>query len=547
LVIPPHARTLGKLLDEMAARYPEREAIIFEDHKITYKEFQQKAESLAKGFLRIGVGKGDRVAILMSNRPEFMFSIFGLAKIGAIFVGVSTWSKSRELSYILRHSDASTLIIMDRFLKNDYAAMLYELCPELQVSKPGELLSERFPFLRRVIFYSSTKYPGTYEFEQLYTLGEGVPVQLVNNAQEEVKPQDTAYILYTSGSTATPKGVILNHRGLIENSFNIGERLHLTEKDRVWIAVPLFWAYGSANAMMATITHGACAVLQEYFEPTKALEILSKEKCTCCYTLPTMTHAMFNHPDRKKYDLSSLRTGITIGSPQIIRMTIEFGIKEICNVYGGTETYGNCTVTDAKEPEDVRINTQGKPLPGVRIKIVDPNTRKPLPPNEVGEICVKGYITGYYKDEDRNATSFDEEGYFITRDSGMLDEEGRMHFKGRLDDMIKVAGINVSPIEVEEFLQTHPKVNLACVIGVPDKVKGQAIVAFLQLKENVVCTEEEIIQFCKQHISSYKVPKYVRFKTSFPLTDTGKIHKNLLRLEAIKELGLEESKEGSTF
>jgi len=275
---------------------------------------------LAKGFLKIGVGKGDRVALLMSNRPEFLFILFGLAKIGAIFVGVSTWSKIRELNYVLRHSDASTLIMMDRFLKNDYISMLYELCPELRGSKAGELHSAKFPFLRRVICYSSTKYqyPRIYDFEQLYTLAEEISDEQLKNAQEEVKPQDIAYILYTSESTATPKAVMLTHRGLVENPFNIGERQHLTEQDRVWIPVPLFWAYGAANSMMATITHGACAFLQEFFEPAKALEILERERCAVCYTLPTITQAMFNHPDRKLRDLSSLRTGLTIGPPEVI-------------------------------------------------------------------------------------------------------------------------------------------------------------------------------------------------------------------------------------
>jgi fatty-acyl-CoA synthase len=339
------------------------------------------------------------------------------------------------------------------------------------------------------------------------------------------------YILYTSGSTARPKGVTLLHYGLIENGFNIGERQHIREDDRLWLAVPLFFSFASANAIMATLTHGAGIVIQENFDADVALNLIEKHRCSIYYGMPVMTHAIYNHPDRDKYDLSSLQKGLTIGPKDVIKQTAKL-VPNISNVYGSTETYGNCCVGDGLEDQESRHVCQGKPLPGVEVKIVDPDTRKRLEPGEIGEACVRGYITpGYYQDEKNNQSSFDEEGYLVTGDLAYIDESGYFYFVSRIKEMIKTGGINVSPLTVEECLLEHPDITDAHVVGVSDSVKGEVIAAILKITDHKVVSKDEVISYCKEKLPSYSVPKYVEFWSTedFPLTDTGKISKLLIK------------------
>jgi len=539
----PKSRTLGDLLDEMAELYPNDEVLIFGEERYTWQQFKNNTDELAKGLLRLGVKKGDKVGILMSNRPQWLFVDFACAKIGAILAAFSTWYKARELGYVLNHSDATVFILMDRFLNNDYASILNEICPELASSQPGKLNSRNFPMLRTVICFSDKRYPGAYTFQQVMELGKFEAERELRDRQLQVDPKDIANILYTSGTTAFPKGVQLAHFGLIENGFNIGERQHLSHADCLWLAVPLFFSLASANAIMAILTHGGAIAMQESFDPAEAMKIIEQEMCTCYYAMPNMTIAIAHHRDRGKHNLSSLRTGVTIGPPETIKLTAELGAAEICNVYGMTETYGNCCVADGRWPLELRMVSQGQPLPGQEIKIVDAETRQPLPPGQVGEICVRGYITpGYYKDLDLNAKSFDSEGYLLTGDLGMMDEENRMYYRGRIKDLIKTGGINVSPLEVEEFLHTHPKVKQAHVVGVPDPIKDEVVMAFIEVKAGEMVTDAEIVDYCKGQIASYKVPKFIRFvkDEELPRTATGKVQKTALRELAMKEAPPEE-------
>jgi len=322
---------------------------------------------------------------------------------------------------------------------------------------------------------------------------------------------------------------MFTHAGCLENGFNIGERQHLTRADRLWLAVPLFWSFAAANALMALTTHGGTTVLQERFDADEAVRLIAAERCTVYYGMSHMARAMLNAPAWGHYDTRSLRTGLTIGTPEEMALTMHgLGVREICNVYGATETYGNATVTDASEPEALRLHSQGKPLPGMQLRIVDPETRVVLPPGKVGEILVAGYVTpGYHRDPENNAQAFDAEGYFRTGDLGMLDAEGRLHFRGRLKDLIKSGGINISPLEVEAYLMTYPKVQYASVVGLPDAMKGEVPVAAVQLREGEAATAEEIRGFCRNHIASYKIPVHVVFlqPDEFPRTSTGKVQK----------------------
>jgi fatty-acyl-CoA synthase len=348
-------------------------------------------------------------------------------------------------------------------------------------------------------------------------------------------------VLYTSGSTARPKGVTLAHAACLENGFHIGERQHLTGTDRLWLAVPLCWSFAAANALMALLTHGGTVVLQERFEPETAVRLIAAERCTVYYGMSHMARAMLEAPAWGHVDTRALRTGLTIGTPEEVALTMHgLGVRQVCNVYGATETYGNATVTDAAEPEPVRLQSQGTPLPGMRLRIVDPDTRATLPPGEVGEILVAGRVTpGYYRDPEANAGAFDAEGAFRTGDLGRLDREGRLHFQGRLKELIKSGGITISPLEVEAYLMTHPKVQYAAVVGLPDAVKGEVPVAAVELRAEAAATAEEICGFCRGHIASYKVPVHVIFlrPDEFPRTTTGKVEKMALSQVMAAQLG----------
>jgi fatty-acyl-CoA synthase len=369
--------------------------------------------------------------------------------------------------------------------------------------------------------------------------GGGVPSPALRAAADAVRPEDVCYILYTSGSTADPKGVMLHHRGTIENCFNIGERQHLTHEDRLWLVTPLFYGLASVNAMPAIYTHGGCIVLQEYFDAGHALELMERERCTVYYGLGHMTKALVDHPDFGRRDISTLEKGVTGFSPEDKRLALQtLGVRRCCSVYGLTESYGNCCLTDADDPLEVYLHTQGLPLPGWEFKIVDPENRRQLPRGQLGLLCIKGYTTiGYYKNEAETARSFDDEGFFITGDLAALDDDGRLRFHSRLKEVIKVGGINVSPQEVEHILERHAGVRQAHVVGVPDPVKGEIIVAFVEPAGDGL-TEDELRGFVKEQAASFKVPRHVLFRTDaqLPHVASGKVPKYRLREEAVREI-----------
>jgi fatty-acyl-CoA synthase len=357
----------------------------------------------------------------------------------------------------------------------------------------------------------------------------------VRAAQAAVTPADPCVILYTSGSTATPKGVVLRHGSLIENGFGIGERQHLTAADRVWLAVPLFWSFGSANALPAIMTHGGSIALQEIFEPGEALALLDEKRCTVYYGMPNMARLILEHPDRQRRALATMRTGLTIGLPEDLQMTIDaVGARELCNVYGSTETYGNCAVTDARDDLALRLTTQGRPLPGMTIRVVDPESGRTLAPGEVGEFRVKGHVMpGYYNDAEQTRRAFDADGYFVTGDLGLIGDDGRVRFRGRLKEMIKTGGINVAPLEVEAVLLTHAAVKQAYVVGVPDRARGEVVVAAVEVHDDATASAEGLAAFCRERLAGYKVPTRFVFRKAdeFPRTPTGKVQKPQLRDE----------------
>jgi fatty-acyl-CoA synthase len=530
----PRGRTLPDLLDELVARQPDREFIVGAEARFTYARTRARARELAGGLLGLGVRPGDKVALLMGNRPEWLLVGFAVTTLGATLVPISTWSRPRELEYVLNHCEASTLITVDRFLEQDFVATV------------GQLGAARLPRLRRVVCLPTGARPvteaGGLPVIAFDALPARVPDAEIDAAQRAVKGSDIAYILYTSGTTSAPKGVQIQHFGLVENMFHIGERQHLGPGDRMWMGISLFWGFGCENALLAVMTHGGCLVLQERFDAGQALALIERERCSVYYGTPNIALALWEHPDRARRDLTSLRTGAAIGSPTAMQMVMDVGAREICNVYGLTEVYGNCTVTDAGDPVDVRLHTVGRPLPGVELRILHPETRRALAPGEVGEIAVRGYVTpGYYRDPERNAAAFDADGFFLTGDYGYVDGDGRLRFRGRLKEMVKSGGINVAPVEVEEVLLAHPAVEQAYVVGLPDPRREEILAAIVVLREGQAATGPETLRtHCRQALAAFKVPQHFRFlaRTDLPVTATGKVQKVRLREALIAELGL---------
>ena len=516
----PRSRTVPALLAELAEGHPEAQFVVGDGRRLRYPEFRAEARRFARGLHALGVRRGDKVAILMGNRPEWLIADFAVLALGAVMVSLNTWATRRELAWMLDHSETSVLVTVDRFLGQDYTGALGE------ATAAGEL-----PKLRHVVRIApdGRELPGGVSWESVIEAGESVPESVIDEAQAAVEPPDVACILYTSGSTSTPKGVQLQHYALIENMWHIGERQHLRAGDRLWLAVSLFWGLGCENALFALMTHAGTIVLQERFEAGEAIDLIEREGCTVVYATPNMVRAIAEHPGCRPDRLASLRTGVTIGTPEQVRLLADLGANEVCNVYGLTETYGNCTVTDAHDPIEVRMASVGRPLPGFELAIEDPETRRPLPAGEVGEIKVRGYVTcGYYRAEDKNREAFDDGGWFLTGDLGYLDESGGLHFRGRLKEMIKTGGINVAPVEVEEVLMSHPRVEQAYVVGLPDAERDEIVAAVVVPREDPGAVDEAALRaHCAGALAAYKRPRRYRLVAAgdLPLTTTGKVRK----------------------
>src|SRR5271167_5191687 len=531
----PASRTLGDLVDEMATARPGAEALVFRDERLDYAGLKVRVDEFARAFLAAGIRRGDRIALLVTNRTEWIVAAFASAKIGAVVAALSTFSTPRELAWTLEHSGAAALITLDAFRGRRFLDALRDLCPEVDGSPPGALRSARLPNLRTVVAVEGPAPTAVFSLPQFLARGAPVDAAALAAAQQAVTPEDICYILYTSGSTAAPKGVTLAHGPLIANGFDIGERQHLRASDRLWVAVPLFWSFGSANALPAIMTHGGCVVLQESFEAGEALALIERERCSVYYGMGHIARAMLEHENHPGRRLGAMRTGLTIGPPEDIRMTIEaLGAEELCNVYGSTETYGNCAVTDARDPLPLRLHSQGRPLPGMTIRAVDLVTRRALPAGEIGELAVRGYVTpGYFQAPELDAEAFDQEGSFLTGDLGSIKADGRVRFRGRLKEMIKTGGINVAPLEVEQVLLQHPDIVQAYVVGVPDQAKGEIVAAAVELRAGAATDTGSIIAFCRERLASYKVPARLALRTAaqLPRTPTGKIHKPSLAEE----------------
>lgn len=525
----PYSRTLAELLLELSDRTPDAPAVVTEEGEtFSYGDLHRRAAAVAGTLSSLGVGRGDVVALLCTNRIEWLAAAFGAVRVGATVAAFNTWARLWDLEYMLASARPSVLITLDRLRGQSYLALLEQLVPEAWEGPAGEWRAKRFPELAAIAVIGAEQPEGLHAFAE-WLKRDAEPTSFVPG--RGASAVDTAFIVYTSGSTARPKVVPLLHYAMIENGFNIGERMQLTPDDRVWLPAPLFWSYGCANALSSTFTHGATLVLQEAFDPGKALEIIDRERCTVAYTLPNITAALVSHDQFDRARVASLRTGLTIGLPSDIdRAANELGAEHICNIYGGTETYGNCCVTPADAPLERRLESQGPPLPGVELRIVDKKTRKTLRPGETGEICVRGYVvTGYLGENGLGGALFDADGFFRTGDLGFLDEQGWLHFQARDTDMIKTGGINISPQEVEDFLRQHPAVLEVGVVGVADEKLAEVPVAFVIVTPGAETSPEELKAYCKERIANFKIPARFSIRDALPKTTTGKLDRRTLK------------------
>jgi fatty-acyl-CoA synthase len=511
--------TFFELVAAIAQDAPDRPAVLTAGRGATYAGLQQRALRVAGGLARLGVGPDSRVGLLCNNRVEWIESLLAVSRIGATLVPISTWSTAAELEFILGDCRVDTLITLDGFGGQQWREALLG----------SEVVKAH---VRTIVLVEGTPAEGWLSYEHLAKPG---PAPLARRpVADSHKP---FVILYTSGSSARPKAVPLVEAVILENGFNIGERQGLCASDRVLASIPLFWSYGAANALPATLTHGATMVLQSRFEPAGALDLIEQHRCTGIYTLPAMTSALLAHPAFRPERTKTLRTGVTIGSPQdVIKAAGELGIREICNIYGSTETYGNCCVTPHDWPLERRAASQGPPLPGVTLRIRDGATGALLPAGEVGQIEVKGHLTpGYLFDSARhNSEVFTADGWFRTGDLGRLNGDGTLVYAGRSSEMIKRSGINVSPAEVEEVLQQHPDVGLAGVTGAPDPVKGEVIIAYVIPRPGATISQDGLVAFCRERLSTYKLPDHVIAATDLPLTPTGKLMRRELKALAAR-------------
>ena len=552
--------TIGDLLDQQAERYGDNDALVHVDWDVryTYQEFRDECDRVARGLMALGINKGDHVGIWATNYPEWVVAQFATAKIGAVLVTVNPAYRTHELEYLLQQSDAAALMLIGNFRTSDYVTMLNEVVPELADSAPGQLHSEKLSHLRNVIFIppygegddvaDGECPPGMVAWDDMRNRGEEISPAALAQRQAECHPDDVICIMYTSGTTGNPKGVMLTHHNLVSNASYVVEGLRFTEADRLCIPVPFYHCFGSSISTLGCVTRGSAMVVpSEYFDPGKTLVAVEKERCTALHGVPTMFIAQLEHPDFDGFDLGSLRTGIMAGSPcpiEVMRQVIDrMGAKEMTVGYGLTEASPVITLTSSDDTIERRVTTVGPVIPQVEVKIADPETGREMPAGEQGELCSRSFMNmkGYYKMPEATAAAIDAEGWLHTGDLATVDDDGYYKITGRLKDMIIRGGENVYPREIEEFLYTNPKVADVQVIGVPDQRFGEEIMAWVMLKAEQEATEEEIKEFCRGRIAHYKVPRYVKFVSEFPMTVTGKIQKFVMRETSIQELHLQEA------
>jgi fatty-acyl-CoA synthase len=525
---PIRDATVGQLLSRLAGTLPDHEALVYHDRRLrwTFGALEQEARLIARGLMAAGVARGDRVAVWATNVPEWITLQFALAKIGAILVTVNTSLRAREIEYLLRQSEASTLVTIAGFKGVDYMAEFRESGAQVP----------------RVIFIGESCPADAMPFAKLRDLATSVSDFDLDARESTVGVDDVINMQYTSGTTGFPKGVMLSSRNIVNNGYWIGEGLGYTPADRLCLCVPLFHCFGCVLGVLAAFTHGTCLCPIEFFEPKGVLETIDREQCTAVYGVPTMFLAELEHPDFGRFNTASLRTGIMAGAlcpePLMRRVIDEMHLPELTIVYGLTETSPGLTQTARDADLIERTQTVGRVLPEVEVRVVDPQTGATAAAGADGELWAKGYVVmqGYYQMPEATAAAITPEGWLKSGDQASIDEAGRVRITGRIKDVIIRGGENIAPKEVEDVLRGHPAIADASVYAVASEFFGEEVAAALRVRPGAQVEMEEVRAFCRDRIARFKVPKFIRIVEAFPLTASGKIQKFRLREDHETEL-----------
>jgi len=543
-------QTIGRFFDEACASHAEREALIVrhQDVRLTYAQLKLKVDALACGLMRLGLEPGDRIGIWSQNNMEWALTQFATAKAGLVLVNINPAYRRSELEYALNKVGCRALILSPAFKTSNYLEMIADLAPELGHCEPGLLRSHRLPALEMVIRMGADRSPGMLNFDELLRAPAREEFAALAVLSEKLQFDDPINIQFTSGTTGHPKGATLSHHNILNNGYFVGEAIKLVPGDRLCIPVPLYHCFGMVMGNLGCLTHGATMVYPaEAFEPLAVLETVAQERCSALYGVPTMFIAALDHPRFAEFDLSSLRTGIMAGSPcpiEVMKRVIgKMNMSEVTIAYGMTETSPVSFQSGTDDPIDRRVSTVGRVQPHLEVKIVDTDGRI-VPRGTPGELCTRGYsvMLGYWGDEAKTREAIDAGGWMHTGDLAIIDDEGYCNIVGRIKDMVIRGGENIYPREIEEFLYAHPKVLDVQVVGIPDQRFGEELCAWIIVREGEGLTEDEVRAYCQGQIAHYKIPRYIRFVDSFPMTVTGKIQKFQIRQKMKEELGLDEAK-----
>jgi len=535
--------TIGAVLRRAAKRQPNRRALVFSQtgFKATFDTYDALVDDVARSLMALNVKKGDHVAVWATNWPEWTLLFMAAARIGAVLVTVNPAYRTHELAYALEQSDTQALFLIDRFKSSDYFGMIARVRDQL-------------PELRFVVSMKDDAPAGVLAWPDFLALGRAVRRSKVRAREAELSPEDPVNLQYTSGTTGFPKGVLLSHRSLLHNAFHVGECQQLGPEDRVCVPVPFYHCFGIVLGTLCCMVR-ECTMLvpSEYFDAEAVLDCVERERATALYGVPTMFVALLEHETWPGRDLSSLRTGIMAGSPCPVevmnRVVGEMGAREMTIAYGLTEASPVITQTRTEDPVEIRVETVGRPIPGVEVRVVDPVDERVVPDGEQGELQARGHGTmlGYYKMPEATAEAIVEGGWLRTGDLAVRQADGCYRITGRIKDMIIRGGENIYPREIEEFLYTHPAVESVQAVGVPDPHFGEEVCVWVKPRRGVPVSPAELKAFCRDHLAHFKVPRYVKLVDEFPLTVTGKVQKFRIREMAVEELGLRRAPDGVAF
>ncbi len=533
-------RTFGQALQWAAATHGDHTAVVCGDERLSFAELAARVDAFARGLIALGVARGENVALWMSDRTEWLVARWAVPAIGAVLVPVNTRFRENDVKYVLAQSDAQTLIIEDGSRGVSYFGILGELDPHYRAHARDQWQSPLFPALRRVIGAGQETPPSMHAFAAIEAAGRALAGDGVLAARmAAVSPQDVAQILYTSGTTSFPKGAMVCHGPLLQNNYFATTCLDLSPADRYLSCVPLFTATGTFYTLAMWLS-GATMVIVDHYESRRFCELVERERITVSFFVDTIVQDLKAFADRERYDLSSLRTGTGAPLPteSFYWVSRTIGVPQLVSAYGMSETSNAVVRTRWDDPLSKRATTNGRAVAGVEIRIAEVESNRTLGVGEVGEICIRGYVLmkGYYKQPEEDRKAFDGEGWLHSGDLGELDADGYLIYRGRVKEMIKPGGFNVATQEIEVFLKGYPGVREAVVVGVPDRRLGEVGYAYVELQAGVAVSGEALQQHCREHIASYKVPRYVEFVTGWPLTGSQKIRKLELKARAANTL-----------